>query len=64
MNSFDLEIERRRQRLDELVRLRQELRARHIDGGELERNRLQIVAVQRELSDALVARFTSHAAAA
>jgi hypothetical protein len=43
--------------LDELSRARQQLRERHADTGELERNRVAIVEAQWALSEALIDRY-------
>jgi hypothetical protein len=44
-------------RLAELVRERQQLRAGQADADTLERNRREIVRLQWELADALLARY-------
>jgi hypothetical protein len=44
-------------RIRAVVRERQELRAAYAGQAELERNRLELAALQRRLSDALIARF-------
>jgi hypothetical protein len=45
------------ERIRVVVRERQELRAAFAGQAELERNRLELVALQRRLSEALIARF-------
>jgi hypothetical protein len=57
----DFDVEALRERIGDLVRERQELRACGADRPSLERNRLQLVRRQSELSRALIRR---HAAAA
>jgi regulator of replication initiation timing len=46
------------ERIRVVVRERQELRAAFAGRDELERNRLELVALQRRLSEALIARFS------
>jgi hypothetical protein len=46
------------ERIRMVVRERQELRAAFAGRDELERNRLELVALQRRLSEALIARFS------
>jgi hypothetical protein len=53
----ELSVEVLQARLDELSRERQELRVADAAATELERNRLQIVAAQWDLSRALVRRY-------
>jgi hypothetical protein len=53
----ELSVEVLQARLDELSRERQELRVAEAAATELERNRLQIVAAQWDLSRALVRRY-------
>ena len=49
-------VETLQQHLDELLREREDLRARRVDRAELERNRLAIVRAQWDLSRALIDR--------
>lgn len=51
---MESEVERLRARIGELVRERQELRTAGANRGLLERNRLQLVSRQSELSRALI----------
>jgi hypothetical protein len=53
----ELSVESIKARIDALSRKRQELRVADAPERELERNRLQIVAAQWELSHALVRRY-------
>jgi hypothetical protein len=50
------------ERIRTVVRERQQLRSAGASAEELERNRLEIVALQRRLSEALIARFLTAAA--
>ena len=50
------------ERIAELVRQRQELRAKAADPQTLERNRLEIARMQQRLSDALIRRYGPAAA--
>jgi hypothetical protein len=47
-------VEALERQIAELVAARQELRAREANASELERNRVEIVRLQRELSEALI----------
>lgn len=55
-------IEHLNRRIEELVCERQELRAQRADAEALERNRLDLVRCQHELSYALIARYYPAAA--
>ena len=50
------------ERIRTVVRERQQLRSAGASAEELERNRLEIVTLQRRLSEALIARFLTAAA--
>jgi hypothetical protein len=51
------------ERIAELVRERQELRAKAADTVALERNRLEIARMQQHLSEALIRKYAPAAAA-
>ena len=55
----ELDVERLRERIGELVRKRQELRTAGASHGSLERNRLQLVRRQSELGRALIAQHVA-----
>jgi hypothetical protein len=58
-----LTVEALLERHAQLVRERQELRSSGVEGGALEKNRLQIARCQYELSDALIERYLPQPAA-